>query len=360
MKKIALTAVLAALAVAAPALAGRSSSGPTAFAGPPLRHLPVVHGDALAFFPRALTIHAGDTVTWQLFGLHTITFAGPHHSYPFIVPMGKQPLTKDADGSAFWWSGKLPVLGISPMALVPQGSSEISSPAQVRSSGLLRVFTAKPGSPPAPYQLTFAKPGVYHYQCAVHPGMRGVVIVLPSGKSGPSAHQEAVATQRAVGRAVADMHSLTSTKPAAPLRVLVGAGHNSTGAELTAFFPSQLSVKVGQTVTFVNHDQTDIHTVTFGPEKLRSGIEKSFAAPRGHGVFLNPLGALPSDPPAGPVAYDGHNHGNGYLNSGILQPQAAPKAAGPKTFRVTFTKPGVYHYECVVHPNMDGTVVVRP
>jgi plastocyanin len=28
-------------------------------------------------------------------------------------------------------------------------------------------------------------------------------------------------------------------------------------------------------------------------------------------------------------------------------------------FQVTFTKPGTYHYECVVHTNMDGTIVVR-
>ena len=46
------------------------------FAGPPLQKPIVPHGDALAFFPRAVTIHAGDTVTWQILGFHTVTFAG--------------------------------------------------------------------------------------------------------------------------------------------------------------------------------------------------------------------------------------------------------------------------------------------
>lgn len=355
----ALAGVLVALAVTGSAAAARQAGGVTVFAGPPLQKPVVAHADALAFFPRAVTIHAGDTVTWQVLGFHTVTFAGSHRPYPFIAPTGTQPAAKDATGQPFWWVAKLPQLTISPMSLLQQGGSRISSPAELRSSGLMRVLTAPPKQPPAPFSLTFAKPGVYHYQCAVHPGMRGVVIVLPSTRGTPSAASEAAATSQAVARAVADQHRLARTQPAKSLRVLVGAGDNATGAEITAFFPSRLLVHVGDTVTFVNHDQTDIHTVTFGPESLRSSIEKTFAAPKGHQVLLNPLGGLPSDPPSGPAQYDGTNHGDGYLNSGILQPQGAPAAAGAKSFVVTFTKPGVYHYECVVHANMDGTIVVR-
>lgn len=358
-RTVALSAALAALAVAGPAAAARHSTGVTVFAGPPLRQPVVAHSDALAFFPRAVTIHAGDTVTWQLFGLHTITFPGSHRPYPSIVPVGKQPAAKDATATPFWWVGKLPQLTLSPLALAPQGSETISSPSQLRSSGLVRILTAPPGQPPAPFSLTFTQPGTYHYQCAIHPGMHGVVIVLPDSKGVPSVATEAAAAQKRLQAAIADQRRLSHTKPSKPLRVLVGAGDNATGAEITAFFPSRMSVHVGDTVTFVNHDQTDIHTVTFGPEKVTAPIEKGFVAPHGRQVLINPLGGLPSDPPAGPVAYNGRNHGNGYLNSGILQPQGAPAAAGPKSFAVTFTKAGVYHYECVVHPNMDGTIVVR-
>jgi plastocyanin len=356
---VALSAVLATLAVAGAAAAARHSAWVTVFAGPPLRQPVVAHADAPAFFPRAVTIHAGDTVTWQVLGFHTVTFPGAHRPYPSIAPVGTQPAAKDATGAPFWWVGKLPQLTISPLTLLPQGEATISSTSQVRSSGLVRVLSAPPGQPPAPFSLTFTRPGTYHYQCAIHPGMRGVVIVVPATQGIPSAASEAAASKQAVARAIADQHRLARTKPAKPLRVLVGAGDNATGAEITAFFPARLSVHVGDTVTFVNHDQTDIHTVTFGPESLRSSIEKTFAAPHGRQVLLNPLGGLPSDPPAGPVQYDGRNHGNGYLNSGILQPQSAPAAAGAKAFAVTFTKAGIYHYECVVHANMDGTIVVR-
>jgi plastocyanin len=189
--------------------------------------------------------------------------------------------------------------------------------------------------------------------------MHGVVIVVPSSTGTPSAASEATALKQTVARAVTDSVRLARTHAGGALRVLVGAGDNATGAEITAFFPSKLDVHVGDTVAFVNHDQTDIHTVTFGPESVTGSIEKGFVFPKGRQVLLNPLGGLPSDPPAGPVQYDGRNHGNGYVNSGVLQPQGAPAAAGPKSFSVTFTKAGVYHYECVVHANMDGTIVVR-
>ena len=344
------------------ALAGGSSSSVTVYAGPPLQHPPAgisPLADGLAFFPRAVTVHVGDTVMWQLFGFHTVTFTGGHHPYPFIAPAGKQALRKDAAGQPFWWAGKAPVLALSPMAMLQQGGATLSAASDVRSSGLVRVLTAKPGSPPEPYQLTFSQPGVYHYQCAVHTGMQGVVIVKPSSEGVPSAASTAAATQAAVGRLIADLRTIQHTKPARPLTVLVGAGHNATGAEVTAFFPSKLSINVGDTVTFANHDQTDIHTVTFGPEKLRSAIEKTFAGPQGKLIVLNPLGALPSEPPGAPVQYDGSNHGNGFVGSGTLQPPGAPAAAGPKSFQVTFTKAGTYHYECVIHTHMDGTIVVH-
>jgi plastocyanin len=75
------------------------------------------------------------------------------------------------------------------------------------------------------------------------------------------------------------------------------------------FRPSTVTVHVGDTVTWV-FDQPDApHNVfaTSGPEQFDSG------APVGKG-----------------------------------------------TYRHTFTKAGTYRYECQVHPNMTGTIVVSP
>jgi plastocyanin len=352
----------AVLAGPGAALAAPTAAGVTVTAGPGLTTPPAgvsKQGDALAFFPRSVTVQVGQPVTWQFFGFHTVTFPGKRRPYPFFVPAGKQPATNDAAGQALWWGGKAPDLFVSPLALLPQGGTSVSDPSQTASSGLLRIFQAPQNQPPAPYTLVFTRPGVYHYQCAVHPGMRGAVIVVPPGRGTPSAATEAAAGAARLQQAVADVKRLQVAKPKAPLTVWVGLGHNATGAELTVFSPARLVVHVGDTVTFANHDQTDIHTVTFGPEKFRSKIENTFVAPQGKRLRLNPLGAFASEPPGAPVQYDGTNHGNGYLSSGILNPLDSPAAAGPHSFRVTFTKAGTYHYECVVHQNMDGTVVVR-
>ena len=339
-----------------------ASAGVTVFAGPPLQKPPPgvsPRADGLSFYPRTVTVHVGEPVTWQILGFHTVTFAGGHHPYPFFVPVGKQPVERGADGKPFWWSGKLPVLGLSPMALLPQGPSEISSGSQVASSGLMRVFAATQNQPPAPYTLTFTQPGVYHYQCAVHPSMVGSVIVKPASEGTPAASSEAAAAQQRVQQTITDVRRLQVEKPKKPDIVWAGSGLRRSGAELTAFFPSRLVVAVGTSVRFVNHDQTDIHTVTFGKPRYTARIENTFVAPKGKGIFVNPLGAFPTEPPGAPNVYTGANHGNGFLGAGILQPWGSPRKAGPSSFVVTFTKRGTYHYECVIHQNMDGTIVVR-
>lgn len=356
-------ALVAACAWPAPGVAARAQAGVTVYAGPPLQKPPPgisPHADALFFFPRSVTIHVGQTVTWQIFGFHTVTFKGPRHSYPFVVPTGKQPVVRDAAGQPFWWSGKVPHLFVSPLAIMQQGGSTTSTPSQTASSGLLRVLTAAPNKPPAPYALTFTQPGVYHYQCAVHPTMHGVVIVKPADVGTPSVASEEAAVQAALQRTIADLRRLQTVKPSKPLTVFVGLGKTATGAEITAFSPARLTVHVGDSVRFVNHDENDIHTVTFGKESYTSKIEKAFGAPVAGGkVELTPLGAYPSEPPGAPIQYDGRNHGNGYLNAGILNPPGSPPAAGPTSWTVTFTKAGTYRYECVIHPHMDGTIVVR-
>lgn len=359
---IALAVGVLAAAAAATALAARTSpSHYSATAGPALPKLPADvsrQADSAAFFPSTITIHVGDSVTWRFDGFHTVTFPGLHKPYPFIVPAAqKQPAQTDAAGKPYWWSGTAPVLQVSPMTLAPQGGSTVADATVVESSGLTRIMGATPTHPPAPYTLTFTRVGVYHYQCAVHAGMRGVVRVVPAGVEIPTLAQQAQATRAQLAQTVADWKRLAVAAPAAPDTVWIGAGTRH-GASLDEFFPKVLHVKVGDTVTFVSHDPNDVHTVTFGPNALRGSIEKTFVAPQGNPPVptINPLGAYASDPPAAANGYDGTAHGNGYLNSGLVSPLGAP--GGMHVFRIRFTKAGVYHYECVIHPNMDGTIVV--
>lgn len=353
-----LAGLAALIAVGASAGSALSASTPVPVSAGGLRPLTNVNplADPLGFFPRIVTIHAGDSVRWSINGFHTVTFPGPTKPYPFIVPgAGLQPVTNDAAGNPLWWGGKAPIMTVSPLAILQQGGGTMSSPPQVRSSGLLRVFTASPNTPPAPYTIRFTKPGVYRYLCAVHQGMRGAVVVVPKHAPVPSRARLIRLGQAQFARVVRQTRRLGKIKPAKPGRVFVGIG-TPQGTNITAMFPPKLTVKAGTTVRFANMSVSDPHTVTFGPAAFRAQIEKTFVTP-GNPTTFNPFGFFSSEPPGSPapVAYDGTNHGDGYLNSGILLPKGSGAAS---RFSVTFSKPGTYNYECVIHPNMDGRIVV--
>ncbi len=360
--------VLTALAVAAIAIASSSKTVGRAAApastvvmvsaGPPLRSPPpgvTRQADGLAFFPRVVTISAGQSVTFTIAGFHTVTFGNPR-SFPTIVPSSKkQPPLPDASGRPLWWAGMAPLLSINPRAVPEIGGGTVTSPSQVHSSGLLRLLTASQKNPPKPYTLTFSKAGTYRFFCIIHPGMHGAVRVLPSTANAPAAAQAATRSKAELTKVIGDLKRIQSAVPTDKLTVWVGAG-KVDGAEVTSFFPKRLVVSSGDTVKFVEHDPTDIHTVTFGPTAYAGQIEKTFISPK---LAVNPFGGFPSEPPGqvDPVQYTGQNHGNGYLNAGILYPFGVPKTQ--HVFRVTFTNPGEYHFECVIHSNMDGTIVVQ-
>ncbi|HZY95584.1 MAG TPA: cupredoxin family copper-binding protein [Candidatus Cybelea sp.] len=93
----------------------------------------------------------------------------------------------------------------------------------------------------------------------------------------------------------------------APLLVAPAAAYSATPAvhiKNDAFIPRNLSVNVGQTVTFTNDDD-DAHTVT---------------------------------------ATDGTFDSKGLDTNGV--------------WRHAFSKPGTYSYFCELHPFMKGTIVV--
>ena len=190
--------------------------------------------------------------------------------------------------------------------------------------------------------------------------MHGVVRVVPRRAQVPTLARLSKRAEAQFAGVVAKLRVIAKQVPRNKTRVWVGAGaHN--GAEIAAFFPRRVTVPAGTTVTFTNNDLTDIHTVTFGPTALRNQIEQTFITPQGtppQAVF-NPLAFFSGESPtsAVPVAYDGTNHGNGYLNAGLLAPKGSP-GPGPPVYRITFTKPGIYHYECVIHHGMDGTIAV--
>ena len=50
--------------------------------------------------------------------------------------------------------------------------------------------------------------------------------------------------------------------------------------------------------------------------------------------------------------------GTGYVNSGLLFMLAGKNT--PPIYKLTFTRPGTYEYDCLLHKGMDGTITVLP
>jgi plastocyanin len=306
--------------------------------------------DVNAFFPQKVTIHVGDTVSF-IRGMmpHTVDIPPVGGSDLPLVVGGKQLVTgvNDASGNPFWFNGKVPSLGLNP-ALLPTG------PTKVSYDGTKRVesgFFLGKGAAPV-FNVTFTKVGVYKVYCDLHYGMTGTVVVLPKSKPVPSAAQDKAAFGAQV---LADVKALKAAAKIKPPKNTVSVGSAGPGgAELFAMFPATLRVKAGTVVTFsMSRGTREVHTVTFGSPAYLMKLSQ--------GLLTDPLltqqDLYPSDiPVAGPIMVSPLAHGNGFANLGALDrdPTTPASASGA----IMFPTPGTYQYDCLIHPQMRGTIIV--
>jgi len=319
-------------------------------AGPP-KPLHVAHLDFNGFFPNETRIHVGDSVSFSVNGFHTVTFLSGAPMPGLIVPAPESLIEAklDTEGKSFWFNGK-PNQVINPIVGAPAGGSTYNG------TGFLNSGLPAGAGPPKPFVVTFTKAGTFKFNCLVHPGMQGSVKVLPKGQTVPTAAKDLQLANSQAARALHEAKGLATIHPGAKT---VLAGRDGKGAVAWwRFFPENLKVKAGTTVNFKLESTREVHTITFGPAAYTGAIEESFTTVVPHPggpptVLVNPLAAYPSDP--GPLPpYTGTNHGNGFESAGIL----AKGGPLPSSVKITFTKPGVFHYECVIHPNMNGTITV--
>jgi plastocyanin len=282
--------------------------------------------------------------------VHTVTFLRPGQKRPSLeVPDPAHPYTgfKDAAGAPFWFNGQ-PSLAIPPDHAFPQGGSSTDGTKYVNSGLSAPAFK--------PYKVTFTKAGTFRYTCLVHPGMDGSVKVLAKGRPVPTAQADRLATAAEFAQAVARAARLVKFTPTGNNVV---AGHDGGNVSWFRFFPSTRSIRVGQSVRFSISSKSEIHTITFGPTPYRDALEKELimAQPQPPGpprLQFNPQIFLPSDPSLPP--YTGSNHGNGFLNTGVLDTD--PSSPPPASATVTFAKAGTFVFECTVHPGMEATIKV--
>jgi len=303
-----------------------------------------------AFYPKQAVVHVGDKVKFSIVGFHTVVFPKKGSALPpLFVPGAPNPPQNDAAGKPYWWGGVTPQIAFNPAAGLPSAGRAVTGRKTV-SSGVVQ------GNGPT-ITVSFPKAGTFQVRCAVHPNMRGSVRVVP--KSSPlrtSARVKAAVKKEKA----ADAKTAASLAKSAPAKagndVIIGPGN--ARMDILAFFPSTKTVPVNSDVTFRMGGREEFHTVSFGPQAVLDAIAKS--AFEDAQTAFGGEGAYPTDPPQlGPAAVTATAHGNGFVNSGALYDPGALKGL-PSSFTFHFSTPGTYAFECLIHPEMKGSIVVTP
>ncbi len=301
--------------------------------------------DINAFFNKKTTINVGGTVSFQIAGFHDIDLPGKAGApLPFIVP-GTSLVSgvNDAAGNPFWFNGKVPNVGVNTALLAPSKGKTYN--------GTNRLVSGLPAGKPKPFNVKFTKAGTYKFFCDIHPGMVGTVVVKPAGKAIPTAKQDAKALAAQATAAIKG--ALKASKTKLPANTVSLGESAPGGVELFNMFPATLTVNANTTVTFqMSKDSFETHTATFAPPAVLKSLAKGF-----EGISFPAQGVFPSDPP-GTITESLTAHGDGFANTGALDTNVQ-SATIPSSGQIDFTQAGTYHFICLIHPFMHGTIVVK-
>jgi plastocyanin len=264
------------------------------------------------FLPDSATISTGETIRW-------IVPSAEPHSITFIL--GQPP------------------------EVLPVSTSPASIPddAPVINSDL--IFGGNPENPPS-FEATFTAAGTYEYFCFIHPFMTGTIEVLDPGDAGSAGIDNQgsldargdAAEYSATFEGAANDAAIKSRIPAA--KALPGGareygvilGGETRDTQQNIMYPKTLTVRPGDSVRFINETVVP-HSATFG--QLPPG--DPFAAPA----------TANTDPTTGIV------------HTGLLAVEADPSGGTkPVSTVLKFSKAGTYDYYCLLHPEMQGQVVV--
>jgi plastocyanin len=359
-----LAAAAVGLSLAVPAAAHATTK--TVYMGAPpkdAKKFNAVGADTMDFFPGNVTIAAGDSVRFVVVGFHNVDL--PPKGGKLVAQLVQTaPIVGalDAAGNPFWFSDKgLPNFAFAP-AIQNQanglGKSLVYTGAN-RVISHIPLNTAHPFAPFKPMVVKFPKAGKYTYYDDLHPGQQGTVTVLKKGARAPTAAQDAKAFAKQVASELKAAKKLrAATAPANTMYVGYAGDHGKV--EYIDFLPNTLTVKTGTTVKFeLSPGSFETHTATTGPGDYLTdptsyigAIADSFNLPQfdSRGVYPSELlGTIGQLTPT--------LHGNGFWNSGALDQQAS--TLPPSSAQVTFAAPGVYHFACLIHPVMRGTVIVQ-
>jgi plastocyanin len=361
---------------------------------------PKVNVSFLAYFPRAITVHPGDSVVFHWAGVgepHTTTLGSLadsavklFNSYPPSVRHSNGPpppafqkldaqvpsLFPQGPGDATQSVANPCYQRVGPVGTAICPNSQHEQPAFDGRYAYYNSGWLNSGQKWTVHLSSGISPGTYRFMCALHrEEMQGKITVVPSSKTVMSPSAQFALGQKQFKRALAPL-----LQPAAALRqgqppvphvtlpganpVLAGTGAPNTSGGVDEFGKQTVHIPVGGTVTWWLLGD---HTITFNSDKSNNDIR--LEAPDGT-VHINPQAAGPSGGPGEPppshggpqsgihfkVVASSSWNGQGFHNSGVFVNSFGPPVV--EGYALKFTKAGTYHYICTVHDHMKGTVVV--
>jgi plastocyanin len=344
------------------------------------------HAAFLSYFPKSVMVHPGDTVVFRDVdngdphsitmgglvekGLTAVATASPDGppppdfaALPVMLPEGPGDAVQAAAAPCYLASGTPPTDPAKACPAVAQ--PDFDGTQSYYSSGAIR-----PNETWSAHLAPTIRPGTYHYYCDLHgPDMGGEIVVVPASQSIPS-QADVDATGRRQLEAMADKVSAgyeaaDSGHGDMPGYLAGLLSQDEQHVAINEFIPRVIQAKVGQVVTWTVMGP---HTLTVGgpdpaPPVLvfapDGGVHLQGAVLAPQGGPGQPAGPPPSGPPAtgrpDPVAItSGPYDGTGERSSGVVvsfPPQLF-------TYSMSFSKPGKYTVDCLLHPHMEATILV--
>jgi plastocyanin len=336
------------------------------------------------FYPSVREVHRGDTVRWDFYGFHSISFLPGDeiaNQKRFFVreELGDTGFNNDVDAASGCGVGdESPCVLSNTDAYVGSGAPQLIDPEDFSKGAL-------------PFRATFdLAPGTYRYHCNYHTRMQGFVRVVPDAT--PLTQTEDVPARIAQDIADADAYAARpaqfETTPEGHTRWFVKAGGRTDAVEILSFIPPHVDIAPGDEVRFVA-DGT-FHGVGF-PQAAVDPVFGPFG-PVGWSAIGTPWCDLDDDPQGGlpdvpgflcdlpefhlspwvtsPVAFPGNIVATPVTphESGLMAPEDQPAFAAawpdgsrlPSTLDAVFPAPGDFPYACIVHGSefMPGGVTV--
>jgi plastocyanin len=331
---------------------------------------------ALAYYPKALTVHPGDTVSFGLNSSgepHTVALGSlvDAVAVPFAALTPAQQQSDNPPKAIQRALAKVPsVFPQGPGDAIQAGAQPCYQAAGQPSlkaacavhtgefTGAETLVSSGWLDPNAPFTLKIsaaATPGTYHYFCQIHgPSMAGTLTVADKATAVPSPDDAKAAGDAALLADTAKLAGAVTALGAATAKHAFAGQFTRAFQQggVAAFGPSAITIPVGGSVTWTVQGP---HSIYFNAPADAQQLRQ--AAPDGS-VHIN---AKAFAPVGGPGAGDKP----GLINAGSWNGVGGHSSGGiisfPPVFysyKLTFTKAGTYSFLCTFHPNMKGTVTV--